>query len=43
MYSGKCNINSISIEDNFSPDAFAFKEIQLVQNNFIKHVLLGRA
>ena len=35
--SGKCNINPISIEDNFSPNAF--KEIQLVQDNFIKYTL----
>ena len=37
IYSGKCNINPIPVEDNFSPNAF--KEIQLVQNNFIKYVL----
>ena len=37
IYSGKCNINPISVEDNFSPNAF--KKIQLVQNNFIKYVL----
>ena len=32
IYSGKCNINSITIEDNFIPNEF--KEIKLFQDNF---------